>query len=150
MLSKQGGMEDPEQKEFDLKVNKTIEDLPEEIRDRFKALKVIQDENNLIDDEDEQLQKDLDMKYEDSYKPTYDTRQQILSGKLEIPADLLAAFDKRAEELNDEEFKALDVEMCDVTGIQNSPDGIPGFWLKVLLNSRDTQEHVFEKDRSIL
>jgi len=28
--------------------------------------------------------------------------------------------------------------------------GIPGFWLKVLLNSAATCEKVFEKDRSIL
>ena len=52
--------------------------------------------------------------------------------------------------MNDEEFKALDVEICDVKGIQNSPAGVPGFWLKVLLNSLDTQDLVHEKDRAIL
>lgn len=34
--------------------------------------------------------------------------------------------------------------------MQNSPAGVPGFWLKVLLNSRDTQGEVYEKDRAIL
>jgi len=55
-MAKQGlGLDDPEQKDFDLKVNKTIKELPEEIRERFMALKVIQDENNLIDEEDEKI-----------------------------------------------------------------------------------------------
>lgn len=56
LMGKHGaGLDDPEQKDFDLKVNKTIKELPEEIRERFMALKVIQDENNLIDEEDEQM-----------------------------------------------------------------------------------------------
>jgi len=37
-----------------------------------------------------------------------------------------------------------------VKAMQNSPAGVPGFWLKVLLNSRDTQGEVYEKDRAIL
>lgn len=109
-----GGLDDPEQKEFNLKVNKTIEDMPAEIRDRFKALKVIQDENALIDEEDELIQRNLEHEYEKQYKPTYDLRQQILSGEIEIPADLIAQFDARAEELDDEDFKTLDIELCDV------------------------------------
>ncbi len=35
--------EDPEQKEFELKMSKTIEGLPTEVKDRFKALKVLYD-----------------------------------------------------------------------------------------------------------
>jgi hypothetical protein len=35
------GLDDPEQKQFDLKINKTIDHMPEEVQDRFKALKVI-------------------------------------------------------------------------------------------------------------
>jgi hypothetical protein len=57
---------------------------------------------------------------------------------MDIPQDLIEEFDRRAAELEDEEFKALEVEMCDVKAMQNSPSGVPGFWLKVLLNSIDT------------
>lgn len=90
------------------------------------------------------------MKYEELYKPTYDLRSKILKGEIEIPQELIDQFDKRAEELNDDDFKSLDVDMCDVKAMQNSPSGVPGFWLKVLLNSADTQGQVFEKDRAIL
>ena len=34
-------VEDPEQKQFDLQMSKTIEEMPEEVKDRFKALKVL-------------------------------------------------------------------------------------------------------------
>lgn len=33
--------EDPEQKEFELKMSKTIDTMPAEVKDRFKALKVL-------------------------------------------------------------------------------------------------------------
>jgi hypothetical protein len=34
-------MDDPESKEFDLKMCKVIDSMPEEVKDRFKALKVL-------------------------------------------------------------------------------------------------------------
>ena len=34
-------IEDPEQKEFELKMSKTILEMPQEVQDRFKALKVL-------------------------------------------------------------------------------------------------------------
>ena len=40
---------DPEQKEFELKMSKTIEAMPVEVRDRFKALKVLQVFQNYCD-----------------------------------------------------------------------------------------------------
>jgi hypothetical protein len=37
----EGQFEDPDQKEFELKMSKTILAMPEEVQDRFKALKVL-------------------------------------------------------------------------------------------------------------
>jgi hypothetical protein len=59
---------DPEQKEFDLKLSKTIENMPEEVRDRFKALKVLQDEANELDEEEDKEYRDLELKYDKLYK----------------------------------------------------------------------------------
>ena len=44
-------IEDPELKEFDLKISKTIENMPEEVKDRFKALKVLHDRGYALDDD---------------------------------------------------------------------------------------------------
>lgn len=38
----------------------------------------------------------------------------------------------------------------DVKDIQNTPQGVPGFWLRVLLNSGMVGKLVQEKDRPIL
>jgi hypothetical protein len=63
----------------------------------------------------------LDHKYEELYLPTYDLRSKILKGECEIPQELIDEFDKRAEELNDEDYKTLEVEQCDVKNMQNTP-----------------------------
>lgn len=47
------GIEDPEQKEFELKIAKTITNMPPEVQDRFKALKVLMDQCNELDEEED-------------------------------------------------------------------------------------------------
>ena len=48
--------------------------------------------------------------------------------------ELLQEYEKRAEELNDEDYKKVEVTGVDVKDIQNTPNGVPGFWLKAMLN----------------
>jgi hypothetical protein len=47
---------------------------------------------------------------------------------------LLKVYETRAKELDDEDFKKLEVQSCDVKEIQNCPSGVPGFWLRSMLN----------------
>jgi hypothetical protein len=51
----------------------------------------------------------------------------------EIPQDLVDEFDKRAEELKDEDYAKLEVDSIDVKSIQNTPSGVYGFWQKSML-----------------
>jgi hypothetical protein len=46
----------------------------------------------------------------------------------------LIEYEARALELDDEDFKKVEVNPCDVKDIQNTPLGVPGFWLKAMLN----------------
>ena len=41
-LPQKATITDPEQKEFDLKIMKAIDEMPAEVKDRFKALKVLE------------------------------------------------------------------------------------------------------------
>ena len=34
----------------------------------------------------------------------------------------------------DDSFKNVECEPCDVKEIQNTPKGVPGFWLRAMLN----------------
>ena len=125
-------------------MSKTILAMPEEVQDRFKALKVLyvssrhanysQDEERVIDEEDEKLYRELELKYDKLYKEIYEQRQQILAG-VKAPSDeLIKEFEGRAKELDDEDYKKVEVSACDVKDIQNTPLGVPGFWMRSMLN----------------
>lgn len=63
----------------DLNISKHINELDDEFKDRFKALKVIQ---NLIHDLDEEEQKDVrkeEIVFEDKYKEIYELRRKYIN-----------------------------------------------------------------------
>jgi nucleosome assembly protein 1-like 1 len=63
---------------------------------------------------------------------------------------VLAEFNTRANELNDEDYKKVEVNGCDVKDIQNTPLGVPGFWLRAMVNHGGIARLIQEKDRPIL
>jgi hypothetical protein len=48
-------------------------------------------------------------------------REKIINGKESLPQDLVEMFDERAIKMKDEDYDKLEVEPCDVKGIQNMP-----------------------------
>ncbi len=143
-------IDDPEQKQFEFKMSSMIAEMPEKVRDRFKALKMLYDEGNAIDDLEEAEFRRLEIKYEDVYTEFYTQRYKILSGEIDVPQELVDAFDTRAEELNDEDYKKVEVTQAEVKSIQNIPKGVPGFWLTAMLNHVGIAALIQEKDRPIL
>jgi len=133
-----------------LKMSKTINTIPEEVKDRFKALKVLYDEQQEIDNEEEKLYRQLELKSEKEHAELYELRRRILLGLIPPPEDLLAQFETRAKELDDEDFKKLEVNSVDVKDIQNTPLGVYGFWRGAMLNMPTISRQIFEKDRTIL
>ena len=61
-----------------------INNMPEEVRDRFKALKVLYDQVNLVYEEEEKEYRLLELKYEKLYSQVYEKRRQLLSGQSDI------------------------------------------------------------------
>lgn len=138
-----------EENKHNLKVSKFIAEMDQEIRDRFKALKALQDLLTEADEEEQKEIKKMELEFEEKYKEIYRTREQIVNGKLALPADLLQDFQVRAEQIRDEDYDKLEVVPCDVKSIQNSKMGISDFWLRALLN-HPIGNQVQEKDRPIL
>ena len=68
------GFRDPDQAELEYKMCKDINAMPEEVRDRFKALKVLYDQVNALDDEEEKEYRKLELKYEKLYQEVYEKR----------------------------------------------------------------------------
>lgn len=78
MTEEKPKIDDPEEKEFELKVCKAINRMPEEVKDRFKALKVIEDEANAIDEEENEEYRKLELKYEALYQQIYEQRDKVI------------------------------------------------------------------------
>ena len=101
--------------EIEAKINNDINNMPAEVRDRFKALKVLYDQANEIDHEEEKEYRLLELKYEKLYAEVYNKRRDLLSGKAEIDDKLIKAFDDRKSvRSQDEKYAGLEVEICDV------------------------------------
>jgi hypothetical protein len=66
-LPQKSDLKDPEQAELELKLTKDINAMPDEVKDRFKAIKVIYDEVNELNEEEEREHRLLELKYEKLY-----------------------------------------------------------------------------------
>lgn len=64
--------------------------------------------------------------------------------------ELLQDYEKRAKELDDEDYKKVEANPVDVKDIQNTKEGIHGFWLRAMLFHPLIARLVTEKDRPIL
>jgi nucleosome assembly protein 1-like 1 len=103
-----------------------------------------------MDEEEEKLYRELELKYDTLYQVIYEQRRQILQGTLPPAEDLLAQYTTRAQELDDEDYKKVEVNPVDVKDIQNTPLGIYGFWFRAMLNQGLIGKLIQEKDRPIL
>lgn len=79
---------DPEQAELELKMHRDIGKMPEEVQQRFKALKVLYDQVNDLDDEEEKEYRKIELKYEHLYQAIYKKRAETIAGTIPIDEDL--------------------------------------------------------------
>lgn len=138
--------------EMSLKLCRDINQMPEEVKDRFKAMKVLNDMVNDVCEEEEREHRALELKYEKLYQPVYAKRKALVSGEPEaVDEKLIQLFAERVDIFKDEAFKQ-DVEIgpCDVKSIQNTPHGVCNFWLKAMCNNMSISQQITEKDRPIL
>ena len=101
------------------------------------------------DEEETKEIRKIEIEFEKKYQEIYRIREQIINGKMDLPADLIDDFAKRAEAVKDEDYDKVEVPPCDVKTIQNSPMGVSDFWLRALVN-HDLGNTINEKDRPIL
>jgi hypothetical protein len=144
------GFKDPDQAELEYKICKDINAMPDEVKDRFKALKVLYDQVNELDEEEEKEYRQLELKYEKKYAEIYRKRAALTRGEEEPNQNLIDAFEEVKTGLMDEKYNELEVPICDVKDIQNTEKGVSGFWLRAMLGHQSIQKIIVEKDRAIL
>ena len=60
-----------------------------ELKDRFKALKTIQDFVHEMDEDEQKEIRKLEIVFEEKYKEIYSMRERIINGKDDLPKDLM-------------------------------------------------------------
>ena len=144
-------VKDPDQAELEFKIIRDINNMDPEVRDRFTAIKVLYDQCNDINDEEEKEHRELELKYEKLYAQVYAKRAALIRGEPDaVSQELVEAFEVRADIFKDGAFPDVEVTFCDTKEIQNTKTGVSGFWLKALCSNNHTSHHVQEKDRPIL
>merc|ERR1711957_1129690 len=138
---------DPEVAETELRMSKDINLMPENVRDRFKALKVLHDSCVELDEEEKAFRA-IELKYEVMYQEVYVQRAKLLSGETEPTAEQLEQYAFREGKLKDDKFADVDLDKpCDVKAIQGTAKGVCDFWSRVLESNGNTNKVITDKDR---
>ena len=124
---------DPEQAEIELRLSKDINAMPEEVKDRFKALKVLTDQLHELDEEEDKAYRAIERKYELLYQKVYAKRAALIKGDTQPEEAQLTKFEEMKTALMDDDYETLEVPICDVKDIQNTLKGVSAFWLKAML-----------------
>ena len=141
---------DPESAEVEFKLSKDINAMPDEVKDRFKALKVLTDRLHELDEEEDRAYRVIERKYELLYQKVYAKRSALVKGDVQPDQAVCDKFEEMKTKLMDDGYEALEVPMCDVKDIQNTTKGVSSFWLRAFLAHTSLSLEVSEKDRQIL
>jgi hypothetical protein len=79
-MSENQTKKDPDQAELEFKMCRDINNMPTEVRDRFKAIMVLYDQVNCLNDEEEKEHRALELKYEKLYQEVYAKRAALIKG----------------------------------------------------------------------
>lgn len=153
-----------EEKEIEQQMIKIIAQMPAQVQNRFKVLKVLSDKRSKLADEFEEEIKALDAKIAAKKKPLYEQRQKIIAGELKDFSGFVPVFDashkrlqeecalivtKKAAEKKEGEDKPEEDKPVDVENLKGK-DGIPDFWFRSMKNNQMIWELVKEKDEEII
>lgn len=111
---------------------------------------VLYQQTEAIDEEEEKESRALELKYEKKYQEMYEERAKVLLGEGDLNQERIDEFGRIKADLADEKYEELEAPICDVKDIQNTPKGVPGFWLRSLIANKHTAVMITEKDRPIL
>lgn len=130
-------VDDVADKVADLNVDDDEEDLeddlanlPANVQLRLVALRKLQEEQSVLEEQFEKERKLLELKYEKLYQPFYKQRAEIVSGEKEVDA-VLSGEGAPQEGASAEE---------------ENVKGVPGFWLRAFMNHSALADLIHERD----
>mmetsp|Transcript_18070 Transcript_18070/g.30833 ORF Transcript_18070/g.30833 Transcript_18070/m.30833 type:complete len:147 (+) Transcript_18070:12-452(+) len=135
-------IEDPIELQKKHQMSKYIAEMPPELQDRFKGLKVVADDLADFDGELEEQMRKTDILFEQLYGDVFKKRAEVVCPQITetLPSffeDLVLEFDEKYAELkSDPDFEKLEIEEADLkdTLKTNEQMGVANFWLRAMLN----------------
>ncbi|KAF1324749.1 Nucleosome assembly protein 1, partial [Globisporangium splendens] len=107
-----------------------LANLPANVQLRLAALRKLQEEQAVLEEQFEKERKLLELKYEKLYQPFYKQRAEIVSGEKEVDAVL------NGEGAQQEGASAE----------EENVKGVPGFWLRAFMNHSALADLIHERD----
>lgn len=129
-------VDDVEQELGELQLQDGLDNLPRCVHLRVDALRSLQEKHAELEEQFEKERRLLELKYEKLYAPIYQERSAIVSGAKEVEevTNPTQGDERPHADKKDEEFVK----------------GIPGFWVRALMNNPTTEELVQERDLEAL
>jgi hypothetical protein len=151
---------DPDEKEIEQKMIKSILNMPENVQNRFKVLHMLSDKRSKLNDEFNEACKKLEAKIMAKKAPFMEKRKQIIAGELVEFGDLVPRFDSTHKDLlekvaaivkpeNEEPKEEEEKAPTDVNYLKGKT-GIPDFWVRAIKANRLIWDQVKEKDQPIM
>ncbi|EIW67379.1 hypothetical protein TREMEDRAFT_40518 [Tremella mesenterica DSM 1558] len=126
-----------------------LESLPPAVRRRIDGLVGVQQKHSVIEGEFQMAILDLEKKFLEKFKPLYERRVEIITGKAEPTDEEVEAGKKAAEEdESEEEEEGAKVEEIKEGGEELV--GVPEFWLTALKNHAPIAETIADQDEEVL
>ena len=133
-------------------MSKYINEMDEEVKDRFKTLRVLADQCDKMDDDMQVEVRQLDVLYNELYVEIDEQRSQIINGNYEMYQDLLEQFNVMAkQQQQDPKFKDIMAAEVDLQAtLKSQGTGVKNFWLTALLNHPNISKKIQEHDKKLL
>ena len=137
---------DPDEKEIEQKMIKTILGMPKTVQDRFKVLHMLSDKRSKLNDEFNEACKKLEAKIMERKKPLLDDRRKIIAGELTDFTSFVPRFEESHMSLEqkvaaivktgaEKEEESKEKTPTDVAYLKGQ-NGVPDFWIKAMKNNR--------------
>lgn len=150
---------DPEEKEIEMKMIKTVMQMPESVRGRFKMLHMLSDKRSKLNEEFNDACKRLEEKINAKKKPFLEQRRKIVAGELTEFGHLIPRFD--------ENLLVLDKKVASIVKSCTEPEeeakkeptdtkyligrnGVPDFWVRAMKNNKLMWDQVKERDKELI
>lgn len=125
------------------------EPLPASVQRRVNGLKFLQSKHSELESKFQEEVLALEKKYLELYRPYYEKRAEVISGKYEPTAEEVAIGEKVDAEDEEEEEKTEKTEKDDEKMEEEEEEkvaGIPEFWLTALKTHPQISETISEED----